>query len=106
MKQVALHQSKIEEEGNDSQRQQRTNTYNLHREVALGAFYLSLCALLATHLLSGQSYSALNDTPRFDDTQDTGHGDTTNTDTLGIVREDQFRTHGAYGLSNLGIPLV
>ena len=44
------------------------------------------------HFLGSQSYGTLDDTPGLDNADDACHGYTTDTDALGVVFEDFFRS--------------
>lgn len=106
MCQVALHHIEVEEENNQQQRDDGTDGDNLHGDVSLCAFHTGFHVGLTSHFLGSQSYGTLDDAPRLDNADDTCHGNATDTDALGIVFEDFFRSHSAYGCRDFGVPLV
>ena len=106
MKQIALHDVKIEKEGDNDEGDQRSDGYNLHGEIALRALHIAFCRLFTTHFLGSEPYGTFDNAPRLDDAQYSCHGNATDTDALGIVREDSLRRHLSYSLRNLRVPLI
>ena len=74
-------------------------------DVPLRALHAGLYIGFTAHFLGSQPYGALNDAPGLDNADDTCHGYTTDTDALGIVFENIFRSHSAYGCCDFGVPL-
>ena len=92
-----MQQTELEEEGCYEQRQDNTHRNDLHRNIPLGAGHtLHIGFSLIVHFLDGQSYGSFDDSPRFDDTNYTGSGNTADTDVAGIGCKDFFGTHAAY----------
>ena len=75
---------------------------------AVIALILDRCKIsaLAFHLAGSKADSTLDDAPAFDNPNDTRHGDTSDADITGIMREDILWAHRPDGSSDRGIPLV
>ena len=106
MCQVTLHHIEVEEQNNHQQCDDGADGDNLHGDVPLRALHAGLYIGFTAHFLGSQPYGALNDAPGLDNADDTCHGYTTDTDALGIVFENIFRSHSAYGCCDFGVPLV
>ena len=106
MCQVTLHHIEVEEQNNQQQCDDGADGDNLHGDVPLRALHAGLYIGFTAHFLGSQPYGALNDAPGLDNADDTCHGYTTDTDALGIVFENIFRSHSAYGCCDFGVPLV
>ena len=90
MQQIAIHYIHKEKYKSKQDSKDGTECHHFHRKVFLSTFNLGV-TLLSTHFLSCQTYGTLDDVPGTDYADDTRHGNTTDTDTLGIFLEDKFR---------------
>ena len=81
---VAAHHAEVEEKRSDNDGQQCTDGNNLHRKVFLRANGLFLGSS-AFENFAHESESALDDAPALDHTDDTGHGDASDTNALCIA---------------------
>ena len=89
--QQVVDDSQIEEEEGDNQGKHDGDYDKFHREVALSAGHLSFgITLFPRELFRGQTQSTFDDTPRADNTDDTGHGDTADADVASVVGEYLF----------------
>ena len=100
--QIAVHDTKPEEEEGEDKRQRGCNGNELEGQVLL---YCALRFCCRTRFRC-QSNGTLDNTPRLDDADDTSHSDGSNADALAVGGEDEFRRHVAHSCINSRIPLV
>ena len=89
--QVAFHDPEIEKQQDGRQGQERADSNDFHRQVLLCPGNGRVALPLAFHFLCSQTHSPHDDFAAFENADDTGHGDTADTDALGIL-EDLFGT--------------
>ena len=99
-----VEHAKLEEEEGDDEGRRDADHDDLHRQVSLGADSgRRIGTFLALELFGGQTNGTTDDVPRFDDADDTGRGDATNTDMAGVSRKDLLGTHATNGRSDGGV---
>ena len=90
MQNVALHYVEIEEEYHEQQGKQRTESDDFHGQIPSEYASTFSSAFLPFISLAARLTALLMMPHERDDTDDTGHGNTSDTDALGIFLEDKF----------------
>ena len=106
MDDISLHDIEVEEQHDQNQRKDRADSDDFHRKITLCTHDILFYIAFTAHFFGSQSDGTLDDSPRTDNTDDTCHGNTADTDALGVILEDFFGAHHAYRRSDFGVPCV